>query len=858
MPVVEPAPVELPALKTNKPFSLTISGGISRGAYEAGVNWSIVTALRATRTPSNPLDWQARLDVITGASAGTINTFLSALTWCRPDVYTEAPVDSLFWKAWVPISYGALFQDDFAKVGYDDALFSRGAFKYAIDVVGKEIENGTFRDNCTVQLGTTLTPARAEHLKATNRALEVPAMRFIVPLEMHVGGDKRPRFYNLGERPRDGEAANDDELRLRLDALSTQGPRWKLPEERGLRDISLPNVFSLNYASSAFPAAFGHVCVPGVLLDEKGAQIGAESVCYPTEPARCDVDPKAKCRFFLDGGVFDNVPLFLAVALADKDVRPIYIDPELRRGLPEDVADTQLQFRPRGLNAVVGMLSEAVPAARSYELQFYLRNDPPEDAAVAPTSPVQSSTKAQQVALLRSTTGKELLSDRYAPIVGETVASFGAFYLKEFRAYDFHAGTYDGIVSMARYIACNDSPECDGAALSLTQIVPSLKLVIGTLTGTAQRAGLESDATAVAVIHMLFDDEFAGDPALAQVKALLVTTSTVEPDPLIVALARASLEMRKEDVASRQSGLAPPGAKECGLVGRAVDSGCRLARLVGKITSDASHRFDQRIQSVDTDCSELGFFSKADDDTCPPWRRRELDHAKRFLRPNGFVPWFESEALKIVARAAEIEERDMDAFEKQGTSVDGREAAIAGASGTRRAAVVLDAALRTNAIFDSVGLYTPSSSLSGWSGVLLPQRAMIDIAGGTISPVWRPWTGKPCRWFGVSLDVEPFRLDVDPFFLEPAAALAPRVALVPSYGMFLEGRAGPAYSFKSGALYDDQSLGLDITGELVLFHKLRIGAGIRHWTLASAAPKGDVVVLFGVDDVSGIVAMFVR
>ena len=63
---------------TKRPYSLTISGGISLGVYEAGLNWVIIEQLRNGRLSG---DEMTRLLSVTGASAGAINTLIASLRY---------------------------------------------------------------------------------------------------------------------------------------------------------------------------------------------------------------------------------------------------------------------------------------------------------------------------------------------------------------------------------------------------------------------------------------------------------------------------------------------------------------------------------------------------------------------------------------------------------------------------------------------------------------------------------------------------------------------------------------------------------------------------------------------------------
>src|SRR5512138_850525 len=69
------------------PIVFTASGGISLGAYQAGVAWAAIAFMRAANASdayraSHKLP-AFRLDVTTGASAGNVNALISAIEWCE-------------------------------------------------------------------------------------------------------------------------------------------------------------------------------------------------------------------------------------------------------------------------------------------------------------------------------------------------------------------------------------------------------------------------------------------------------------------------------------------------------------------------------------------------------------------------------------------------------------------------------------------------------------------------------------------------------------------------------------------------------------------------------------------------------
>src|SRR5262245_15433787 len=81
-------------------LSLTVSGGVSLGAYQAGyLYFAIETTRRHVERPP--------LRLVTGASAGSINTLTAVLAACQPS--GTDPDQSLFWRSWVDLGFHELF-----------------------------------------------------------------------------------------------------------------------------------------------------------------------------------------------------------------------------------------------------------------------------------------------------------------------------------------------------------------------------------------------------------------------------------------------------------------------------------------------------------------------------------------------------------------------------------------------------------------------------------------------------------------------------------------------------------------------------------------------------------------------------
>ena len=97
-------------------ISLKTSDGHSLGAYEAGLVYYTVEAMRLNPIAATP-------KIVTGASAGSVNGFMTILQSCGAAV--GDPTASLFWNAWIPLGLEKLHVK--GQAGKTSA-FSRAAF----------------------------------------------------------------------------------------------------------------------------------------------------------------------------------------------------------------------------------------------------------------------------------------------------------------------------------------------------------------------------------------------------------------------------------------------------------------------------------------------------------------------------------------------------------------------------------------------------------------------------------------------------------------------------------------------------------------------------------------------------------
>jgi hypothetical protein len=385
------------------PYALTLSGGVSLGAYEAGINWALLKYLRSMAERDASVDGKVLPDVvaITGASAGAINTLMSAISWCvdpekvrstdiatRHPELTNAVSKNLFFQSWIPIGKQELMPPRTKEGLYrpgdyypSDGVLTRHAFT---DVIGRiagivglrkgeqtayglPIEEGerqglsVFKEGCSVPLGFTVTSETPFEQKVAG--LTVRNQRHFIPVRLTVR-DGSVVFMNENVDPTAPGIGNVIYL-----------PRAAYAESDGCDPVHyrVDNgaVIGAVLTSSAFPVAFGRrelkFCRPG-----KGKK----------DPA-CGPDTSTETGVFVDGGIFDNIPLGATKVLAeagdeeaDRRITYLYIDPDQTRN-PERVGkkdkaktddDPKKSQLPYDISSQLGFLPGSVGSARSYEL----------------------------------------------------------------------------------------------------------------------------------------------------------------------------------------------------------------------------------------------------------------------------------------------------------------------------------------------------------------------------------------------------------------------------------------------------------------------------------------------------------
>lgn len=424
----------------SRPYAFVISGGVSLGAYEAGINWSTIKAMKLMRDNQEVREWiesdanseLMTLKAVSGASAGGINSLITAISWCGNHKLQDDVEDNLFKNTWVDVGLDDLFPENSKGSKFysdDDGLFTRRKLDKKLEDIGSVLKSpDKFQPSCKVPIGLVITRTHAKTFEFQNNQIKVPNQRFVVPIELEIQGDgKGARFLNYPLH------SDDNIIYLQQNSIGNA--------------ISNANVFALVKATSAFPVAFGpqdiHYC-----LEEQGARGNT----YCPDNYRREADQ------FVDGGVFDNIPLGVAIDLMTKKTPGpektrkkkkaqskqyyyFYIDPDKRRGpainADEDSAST---LRIKGLLKNLSFLTDSYGTARKYELYKTLK------------ALEKSKVDTPDISHILK------LSDRYPPITGSYLMAFGAFFDKSFRLYDYYAGVYDGIYFLARQ-QCNIKDE---------------------------------------------------------------------------------------------------------------------------------------------------------------------------------------------------------------------------------------------------------------------------------------------------------------------------------------------------------------------------------------------------------------
>lgn len=379
--------------------ALTISGGVSLGAYQAGYLYLMSQTMRHTRGRYN-------LRLVTGASAGSVNSVITAMNFCRPD--NQDPTKDLGWSLWTGLGFDQLYNKK--QVGPTN-VFTRDALRGAVEEVRAAWNEGLPED-CDVVFGISATRLQSYPVEL-NDSLELPRQEEKFVVRMQGRGPGVPGTFSNYVRVDSGV------------------PEALLPLHGDGRPEDFDAVRDLLFASSAFPVAFKPQRLEYCLTD-------------PLDPSTWDCPEPTVEEPFIDGGVFDNNPLRLAADVVQyglvlgadgrgvwsdvrseglPDIRPVYEDTVFAyldtdtTAYPQPATITE-EDQSSTLSFVLSILNEFVSTARAKELYTLAEENP---------------------TLLRQL----FVTHRNYPTISGLLGAFLGFFEREFREFDYYLGMYD-------------------------------------------------------------------------------------------------------------------------------------------------------------------------------------------------------------------------------------------------------------------------------------------------------------------------------------------------------------------------------------------------------------------------------
>jgi hypothetical protein len=368
----------LPELgRFDDPFTLTVSGGVSLGTYESGLTWTLIRLSKGSLDPEEGARQRVpTVLAITGASAGSINTLLAGALWCEAQGEKDnLSVDqNLLREAWVSVGLDALLPPKASAYAPDDGVLASSALMPVVDRIRERVftpKGMHFEAGCRLPLGFTATRVNPEEFHVSG--LAVPVQRAVFPLVFEVSSAGRVWVHR---QPLGGRTSADGLLRL-ADSIDASGTF-----------ISPDALMQSLLASAAFPLAFGprSLCECAVRCPS-GEEVAATScpgpdAKHPLEHLSCAAYSNAAggqemslCKSsFVDGGVFDNAPVGLAIDQAEafarwRILRPltaVFLDPDTRRLQPPPKEETG--NGGRGISGAVDLAFTLVGTARKREL----------------------------------------------------------------------------------------------------------------------------------------------------------------------------------------------------------------------------------------------------------------------------------------------------------------------------------------------------------------------------------------------------------------------------------------------------------------------------------------------------------
>lgn len=375
--------------------ALVVAGGVSLGAYQGGFLYYYLEFLKSKREAGRPL-----LASVSGASAGSINATIAAIESCRTT--NNDPHKSPFWETWVPVGIDELLPANMSSVTRL-GLMSRKPLERSAEKLQAYLDSssGWVKAPCTVPVGVVITRlngvdtpvGQGNSLYASN---SVESVGFAIDVSFDQSGSIRQhRLAHLNK----------------LDTVrhpgSASGPTDR-PTFGEVRDLL--------FASSSFPLAFAPQRV-----------VAHDELKEPTTN-----------YLYIDGGVFDNVPVKLASTLSGASLR-----------------GSQDSNTPADTEKLI-VDSDVTP----WKSRTHTESDPTSitDAVTRFLGNFLGTARTQR---LLDAKGSDLrMPERRAMLTSDYLFAFSGFLDQRFREFDFYMGMLD-----ARAYVLADPNNNDWAAL---------------------------------------------------------------------------------------------------------------------------------------------------------------------------------------------------------------------------------------------------------------------------------------------------------------------------------------------------------------------------------------------------------
>ena len=367
--------------------ALIVSGGVSLGAYQAGMLYYLSEYWKkvADKRP----DGKMPVSILTGASAGALNAIATAIEACsKPQ---SKPENSLFFT-WTQLTMEKLYPSD--REAKPDSIFTRekankAVFNKVLDRLRSS--NQWHSKPCEIDLGLVVNRMRARYVEVevqnpTHAQLPLQAPRMTEKFVLKLRSEPDVKEALIEQIPK---ALQKDRLLL----MMGDDPN----------NVAVEDIRDLLYASSAFPIAF-----PPVKLKYR------------------DAYNKVSEAVFFDGGTFENIPVKLATRIQKareehSDVDYVVINPFFTRWSHQANNSSQSSdeyyknLQTNGLLSLILPIGlDLVASARSAELLSAF------EESIKPYIPVRDS----------------FLASTY-------ISDFFGFFDGDLLAFDFYMGMID-------------------------------------------------------------------------------------------------------------------------------------------------------------------------------------------------------------------------------------------------------------------------------------------------------------------------------------------------------------------------------------------------------------------------------